>query len=447
MIHKFKMHGTNIVVDVYSGAVHILDDLVFELLDYYKVESLEQIENRLSDRYKISDIKEAYEEISDLIKDELLYTEDTYADMAKNNNKKSVIKAACFHISHDCNLRCTYCFAGTGNFGGERLNMPFEVGRDAIDFLIKNSGNRKNIEVDFFGGEPLMNFSVVREIVDYAREVEVRNNKNFRFTITTNALLLDDEKIEYINKHMYNVVLSIDGRPEVNDLMRKRVDGTGSYGKVLEKIKKLVDARNHQNYYVRGTFTRNNLDFSKDIFHLADMGFENISVEPVVACKDSGYEIRLEDVDTLLAEYENLAESYVKRRNEGKGFNFFHFMIDLSQGPCVSKRLSGCGSGHEYVSVTPEGDIYPCHQFVGIPGFIMGNVKEGELDRNIQSNFGKCNVYTRKECVECWAKFYCSGGCAANSYQFNKDINSVYDIACVLERKRVECSLWIKSME
>lgn len=441
------MHGTNIVIDVYSGAVHILDPLAFEILEYYRASSLEEIQKQLLGRFEISEIREAYEEIALLSKEELLFTEDPYVDLAKNMNKKSVIKAACLHISHDCNLRCTYCFAGTGNFGGERLNMSFEVGKDAIDFLVANSGNRKNIEVDFFGGEPLLNFQVVKDIVEYARSIEEAHNKNFRFTITTNAVLLDDDKIDFINKNMYNVVLSIDGRENVNDKMRKRVDGSGSYEKVLEKIKKLVDMREHKNYYVRGTFTRNNLDFSKDVLHLADLGFENISVEPVVAGKDSGYELREEDIPTLEKEYEELALQYVNRRKDDKSFNFFHFMLDLTQGPCVAKRLSGCGSGHEYISVTPEGDIYPCHQFVGIPEFKMGNVINGEIDSNIQDSFGNCNVYTRKECRECWAKFYCSGGCAANAYQFNRDINSVYDTACSLERKRVECALWIKSTE
>lgn len=445
MIHKFSMYGTNVVVDVNSGAVHVFDDAAYEILDYYKKADKESILDKLSEKYDRASICESYSEIEGLEKEGLLFSEDTYKDYMPLWNKKPVVKALCLHISHDCNLRCKYCFAATGNFGGERAIMSPEVGRKAIDFLIRESGNRRNLEIDFFGGEPLMNFECVKEIVAYAKGKEQEFNKKFKFTLTTNALLLNQDNQKYINENIQNIVLSIDGRQETNDRMRFRVDGSGSYKSILPKIREVAESRNQDNYYVRGTFTRENLDFSKDVLHLADEGFKQISVEPVVAAKDTGYDIREEDLQVLFSEYESLAEEYVKRVNEGKGFNFFHFMIDLSQGPCVAKRLGGCGSGHEYLAVTPEGDIYPCHQFVGMDEFKMGNVNCEELKRDLQDMFKNSNVYTKKECAQCWAKFYCSGGCAANSYQFNNDINIPYDIGCELEKKRVECALWIKT--
>jgi len=351
----------------------------------------------------------------------------------------------CLHISHDCNLRCRYCFAGTGSFGGERMNMSPETGRRAIDFLIKQSGNRRNLEIDFFGGEPLLNFNTVKEVVDYALGKEKEHNKKFKFTLTTNAVLLNEEHRKYINGNIQNIVLSIDGRKETNDRMRFRVDGRGTYEDILPKIMDIAESRNQDNYYVRGTFTRENLDFSGDVLHLADMGFKQVSVEPVVAAKDSGYDLREEDLPVLYGEYESLAKEYVRRMKDGNSFNFFHFMIDLSQGPCVAKRLGGCGSGHEYVAVTPEGDIYPCHQFVGMAEFKMGSVYDEGLNRDIRDTFKNSNVYTKEECRGCWAKFYCSGGCAANAFQFNGSINVPYKIGCELEKKRVECALWIKS--
>ncbi|OPZ86686.1 MAG: hypothetical protein BWY74_03572 [Firmicutes bacterium ADurb.Bin419] len=375
----------------------------------------------------------------------MLFSEDFYKDTFTLWDKKPVVKALCLHISHDCNLRCKYCFASTGDFGGQRSMMSAEVGKKAIDFVIEASGNRKNLEIDLFGGEPLMNFDVVKEIVAYAKSKEKEYGKNFRFTLTTNALLLNEEIKTYLNENMQNVVLSVDGRKEVNDKMRYRVDGTGCYSDIMPKIKDMADSRGQDKYYVRGTFTRENLDFSKDVLHLADEGFKQISVEPVVAAKDSGYDLREEDLPVLFEEYEKLASEFVKRKAEGKGFNFFHFMLDLSQGPCVVKRLRGCGSGHEYVAITPEGDIYPCHQFVGNSDFKMGNVAEGIVNTEIQEQFKGSNVYTKEECGKCWAKFYCSGGCAANAYQFNNDINIPYKVGCELEKKRVECALWIKS--
>lgn len=445
MIHKFSMYGTNIVIDVNSGAVHIFDDVAYDVLDLYKKCPDYQIADKLSSKYKEREVLEAVEEIRGLEESGQLYSEDEYKEYLPLWDRKSVVKALCIHISHDCNLRCRYCFAATGNFGGNRTMMSPETGKKAIDFLVKESGSRRNLEIDFFGGEPLMNFGTVKEIVDYAVGIQDKYNKNFRFTITTNALLLDEEIKNYINENMQNVVLSIDGRESTNDRMRFRIDGKGTYKAILDKIKDMAESRNQDNYYVRGTFTRENLDFSKDVLHLADEGFKQISVEPVVAAKDSGYDIREEDLAVLFEEYEKLAHEYVEREKKGEGFNFFHFMLDLGQGPCIAKRLSGCGSGHEYLSVTPEGDIYPCHQFVGNEVFKMGNVEDGAVDGSIQQKFKDSNVYQKDDCKSCWAKFYCSGGCAANAFQFNNDINIPYKIGCELEKKRVECALWIKT--
>lgn len=447
MIHKYSMFGTNIVVDVNSGAVHEVDDITYDILDYFENYDKAYILEELSCKYNATDIEEAYDELQKLKEEGTLFSQDVYEQYIPSWNKKHVVKALCLHISHDCNLRCKYCFAGTGNFGGERINMSREVAIAAIDFLIKESGNRKNLEVDFFGGEPLINFDTVKAVVEYARSVEDKYNKHFNFTITTNGILLNDDIKEYINKHMGNVVLSIDGRKSTNDRMRCRVDGSGSYDSILPKFKDMAKSRNQDKYYVRGTFTRENLDFSEDVLHLADEGFKQISVEPVVAAKDTGYDLRQEDLPKLFDEYEKLAKEYVRREKDGRWFNFFHFMIDLTQGPCIAKRLSGCGSGSEYLAITPEGDIYPCHQFVGMKDFKMGNVLDNTFNKDIQNEFGACNVYTKEECKKCWAKFYCSGGCLANSYQFKNTINSVYDIGCELERKRVECALWIKSQE
>lgn len=449
MIHAFSMHGTNLVLDVSSGAVHVFDDTAFEVLKCFDQDG------RLNDEklYKLKEqlpqkgIPEAVDEIQALIDEGLLFSVDPYEEYLPQWSKQTVVKALCLHIAHDCNLRCKYCFAGTGEYLGERSLMSLEVGKKAIDFLIENSGNRRNLEVDFFGGEPLMNFDVVKEIVHYARSRESDSGKNFRFTITTNVLLLDKEKRDFINEHMHNVVLSIDGRKEINDYMRQRVDGTGCYDRILPLAKIMVEERGHENYYVRGTFTRNNLDFGEDVLHLADEGFEQISVEPVVASADSGLDIREEDIPRVWDEYERLAKAYVERRASGRWFNFFHFMLDLEGGPCIAKRLRGCGSGTEYLAVTPEGDLYPCHQFVGQPRFILGSVFEGFTGNPVREEFFKSNVYEKPECRECWAKFYCSGGCAANSWKFNQDIKKTYKVGCELEKKRIECALWIKAQE
>lgn len=448
MVHVFKIDDTNIVLDVYSGAVHVTDDTAADVIKALgenapKSEEVpKEVIAALNGKYETKEIEEAYSDIRELYNEEMLFTEDSYADIAANWNKKSVVKAMCLHITHDCNLRCEYCFADTGAYHGERQVMSAEVGKAAIDYVIKNSGKRRNIEIDFFGGEPLINFDVVKEIVEYARKVEKDADKNFRFTITTNGVLLDEDKKKYINENMVNIVLSLDGRKEVNDKVRKRIDGSGSYDKICDKFIDMAESRNQDNYYVRGTFTRYNLDFAKDVLHLADLGFKQISVEPVVAESDKPYALLDEDIERINKEYEDLAIEYIKRKKEGKGFNFFHFMIDLDGGPCVVKRLSGCGAGHEYVAVSPNGDIYPCHQFVGMDEMKMGNVKEDGLNAEIKTMFEKSNIYTKPSCKDCFAKFYCSGSCPANAYIYNGDINSPLELTCKLQRKRVECALY-----
>jgi len=453
LIHKFKQMGLNLVLDVYSGSVHVVDDTFYDMLElvgepFEKNEKCPaKIKDELSGKYSESQIEEAYCEMCELYDENLLFCPDLYSHIAKNWDKKSVVKALCLHIAHDCNLRCTYCFADTGEFHGARGMMSAEVGKKAIDFVIENSGARKNIEIDYFGGEPLMNFEVVKEITEYAKKVGEEKGKNFRFTITTNGILLDEKVKEYVNENMSNVVLSLDGKKETNDRMRYRVDGSGSYDTIVPKFIDLAESRNQDNYYVRGTFTAKNLHFAEDVLHMADLGFKQTSVEPVVAPETEDYALTKEHIPVVFAEYEKLAEEYVKRRREGKGFNFFHFMIDLEQGPCVIKRLSGCGAGHEYLAVTPDGDLYPCHQFVGNEEFKMGSVTEGIKRQDIREKFERSNVYTKPKCTDCFAKFYCSGGCSANAFNFNNDINSPYDLACEFERKRVECSIAIEAIK
>ncbi len=453
MVHKYKQLGLNIVMDIYSGSVHVVDDVFYDMLDYTKEPflkdeySLEFFKEKLQGKYTDDEISEGLEEMINLFSEGLLFSTDLYEGIAKHWNKKSVVKALCLHIAHDCNLRCKYCFADTGEFHGKRGMMSAEVGKKAIDFVIENSGSRKNIEIDYFGGEPLMNFGVVKEITEYAKEQGKLKGKNFRFTITTNGILLNDEVKEYVNENMSNVVLSLDGKKETNDRMRYRVDGSGSYDAIVPKFIDLADSRNQDNYYVRGTFTAKNLHFSEDVLHMADLGFKQTSVEPVVAPETEDYALCEEHIPVVFEEYDKLCEEYVARRKAGKGFNFFHFMVDLEQGPCVIKRLSGCGAGHEYLAVTPEGDIYPCHQFVGNQDFKMGNVFLGELKEEIRESFEKSNVYTKDKCKDCFAKFYCSGGCSANAYNFNKDINKPYDLACEFERKRVECAIAIEAVK
>ncbi|NLL71855.1 MAG: thioether cross-link-forming SCIFF peptide maturase [Epulopiscium sp.] len=446
MIHQFRCNNVNIVLDVYSGAVHVVDDVVYDLIQVFDKKEKEQIIEQFKQKYDEKDIIQALEEIQALKEEELLFTEDPYEAFLPDFEKRNpVVKALCLHVAHDCNLQCKYCFAGEGEYHGERSLMSFEVGKKAIDFLIAHSGSRRNLEVDFFGGEPLMNFDVVKQVIEYARSIEKEHEKNFRFTITTNGVLLDEEKQKYINENMYNVVLSLDGRKEVNDRVRYTVNKKGSYDIIVPKFQALAESRNQEQYYVRGTFTRYNLDFAKDVLHLADLGFKQVSIEPVVAPKEAEYALQKEDLPILFEQYEELAKALIKRKKEGQGFNFFHFMIDLSQGPCVAKRLAGCGSGSEYLAVTPEGDLYPCHQFVGIPEFLMGNVEEGITNSSKQKEFQHCNVYAKKDCRNCWAKFYCSGGCAANAYQFHGNILDTYEIGCELEKKRVECAIMIQA--
>ena len=448
MIHKYSMNGLFIVLDVNSGAVHVVDEIAYDILDFYKELPLDEIISRLKDKYSADAVREAYGEIKELENERLLYTEDVYKEVIPLIERRDpVVKALCLHIAHDCNLKCKYCFAEEGEYHGKRELMSLEVGKKAIDFLIKASGKRKNLEVDFFGGEPLMNFDVVKGIVEYARSIEKDNGKNFRFTITTNGILLNDEIMEYINENMHNVVLSIDGRKEVHDRMRPRAGGQGSYDNIVPKFQKLAESRNQTDYYVRGTFTRHNLDFGKDVLHLADLGFKQISVEPVVADPSEDYAIREEDLPVIFEEYERLAKDIIKRRKEGKWFNFFHFMIDLTGGPCVTKRLVGCGSGTEYLAVTPTGDLYPCHQFVGQEQFKIGTVDTGVVNTDIRKDFEQCNVYNKPVCQDCWAKFYCSGGCVANSYNSHGDLITPYEIGCEMQKKRIECAIMIKAVE
>ncbi len=451
MIHQYNLLGLNIVLDVCSGAVHVADDVMYEMLFYLNEPFVpeekcpQHIIETIGDKYSAEDLESAYADIVELYNMGQLFSEDTYEPIAKKWNKRSVVKALCLHVAHDCNLRCKYCFADTGEFHGPRGLMSAEVGKKAIDFVIENSGSRHNIEIDFFGGEPLMNFSVVKEITEYAKQEGAKHNKNFRFTLTTNGLLLNDDIQAYLNENMSNVVLSIDGRKETNDKMRYRIDGSGSYDDIVPKFVKLAQSRNQDNYYVRGTFTAENLDFTNDVMHLVELGFKQTSVEPVVTQETNKYALKTEHLPQIFAEYEKLAEVYLKRRQEGNAFNFFHFMVDLDQGPCVIKRLSGCGAGHEYLAVSPEGDIYPCHQFVGNKRFLMGNVNDKVINPRIRSKFEKSNVYTKDKCKKCFAKFYCSGGCSANAFNFNNDINKPYELACELERKRVECAIAIEA--
>ncbi len=456
MIHQYKNNGYNIVMDINSGSVHVVDDIVYEMIPLIEPLYTEGIRDEATIKAAVlnlvkidstkEQIEEAVEEVLYLAKEGQLFAEDIYENYVIDFKKRqTVVKALCLHIAHDCNLACKYCFAEEGEYHGRRALMSFEVGKAALDFLVANSGNRINLEVDFFGGEPLMNWQVVKDLVEYGRSLEEPHNKKFRFTLTTNGVLLNDDILEFANKEMSNIVLSIDGRKEIHDLMRPFRGGQGSYDMIVPKFQKVADSREQMNYYVRGTFTRNNLDFAEDVLHLADLGFKQISVEPVVAEPSDDYAIREEDIPRLKEEYDKLAVEMIKRRKEGNPFNFFHFMIDLEGGPCVAKRLSGCGSGTEYLAVTPWGDLYPCHQFVGKDEFLMGNVTDGITRTDIQDEFKCCNVYAKDKCKSCFAKFYCSGGCAANSYNFHGNINDAYDVGCELQRKRVECAIMLKA--
>lgn len=448
MVHKYKLNGYNIALDVNSGAVHILDDISYDILDILNDSINKEINNNILEKlelkYNKNDIIESYNELYNLYKNNQLFSKDEYEPFTKML-ENSPIKAMCLNVAHDCNLRCEYCFASKGDFGQGRMLMPFEVGKKAIDFLIENSGDRHNLEVDFFGGEPLMNFDVVKHIVDYARSIEKKFNKNFRFTITTNGLLLTDDKIEYINREMSNVVLSLDGRKEINDLLRITPNSKGSYDTIVPKYQKLVESRGDKDYYVRGTFTKNNLDFTKDVLHMADLGFEQLSIEPVVSDEKLEFSIKESDLPRVFEEYENLAKVIIDKRKNKEFFNFFHFMIDLNQGPCAIKRLRGCGCGNEYIAITPTGDIFPCHQFVGNDEWKMGNLFDNNFNTKIKDTFSKTTVYTKSNCKNCWAKFYCSGGCNANNLQYENNIFTPHSISCELEKKRLECAIMIQA--
>lgn len=448
MIHRFENNGFFIVLDVHSGAVHAVDELAYALLGYFDGPLPEScplhVLDAMSEKYAADDIQETYGELLELQENGLLFSEDDYAQFA-DRMVSSPLKAMCLHVSHDCNLRCKYCFAGQGIYGGKPQVMSFDVAKAAIDFLIEKSVGRRHLELDFFGGEPLMNFDVVRQTVAYAREREKEAGKEFRFTMTTNGVLLNEEIMDFLNTEMHNVVLSLDGRPEVNDAMRPNAGGKGSYAGIVPKYQQFVAKRGDKDYYVRGTFTRNNLDFSQDVLHMVDLGFDQVSVEPVISDPSLPYSLREEDLPAIFEEYDRLARIVLQRKPEGKGFNFFHFMLDLDQGPCAIKRLRGCGCGNEYCAVDPEGKVFPCHQFVGQPEWQMGNVLTGEYDLEQKARFARSNVYNKEKCRECWAKFYCSGGCNANNQQYEGDILKAHTFSCELEKKRLECAIMIQT--
>ena len=453
MVHQYKLNGYNIVLDVASGSVHVVDEVAYDVISMYKEHSEEDIISTLVDRYSIEgvtreDIAECVADVRTLENEGKLFSRDVYEGLARNyKNNSKVVKALCLHVAHTCNLNCSYCFASQGKYQGDRALMSYEVGKRAFDYLIENSGSRKNLEVDFFGGEPLMNFDVVKRLVAYARSIEADAGKNFRFTLTTNGLGITDEVIDFCNREMSNVVLSLDGRPEVHDRFRVDYKGEGSYDRILPKFKQLVEAREGKNYYMRGTFTHFNTDFTKDILHMADLGFRELSMEPVVCPKGDPYALTEEDLPILLEQYEILAREMIERNKRGEGFTFYHYMLDLKNGPCIYKRITGCGSGTEYMAVTPWGDLYPCHQFVGDEKYKLGDIWTGVTNTSVQDEFRSCNAYCREECRDCWARLYCSGGCAANAYHATGSINGVYSYGCELFKKRIECAVMIQVAE
>ena len=450
MVHQYKLNGYNIVLDTCSGSVHVVDEVAYDIIAMYKDKTADEIVKYITETYKNEeitkqDVLDCIEDVKSLEDAGKLYTPDTYEGMAFDfKNRNTVIKALCLHVAHTCNLNCAYCFASQGKYHGERALMSFEVGKRALDFLIENSGTRHNLEVDFFGGEPLMNWNVVKELVAYARVQEKIHNKNFRFTLTTNGVLVDDEVIDFCNKEMSNVVLSLDGRQEVHDRLRVDYMGRGSYDLIVPKFQEFVKKRGGKNYYMRGTFTHNNIDFTNDIFHMADLGFTELSMEPVVCSPEDASALTEEDLPVLFDQYEILAKEMIKRKKEGRPFTFYHYMLDLTHGPCIYKRISGCGSGTEYMAVTPTGDLYPCHQFVGDNKYLLGNIWDGVTNKEVQNEFKLCNAYARPECNDCWAKLYCSGGCAANSYHASGKITGIYEYGCELFKKRIECAVMIQ---
>ena len=453
MVHTFQCLGVNIAVDVNSGAVHVLDELTYHLLEQVQPPMGEHCPAELCARlpqYDPAALEEAWQELRGLAAEGLLFEEDDYIDREKaaSMQQQALVKALCLHVSHDCNLRCKYCFASTGDFGtGHRMTMDFETAKRAIDFVIAKSGHRRNIEVDFFGGEPLMNWDVVKQLVEYARSVEKERGKNFRFTLTTNGMLIDDDVIDFANREMSNVVLSLDGRKEIHDRLRVDYAGNGSYERIVPKFQKLVEARGNKNYYMRGTFTHANPDFTKDLFHMADLGFTELSMEPVVCAPEDPAALTAEDLEIVKDQYELLAKDMLRREKEGKPITFYHYMLDLTGGPCIYKRISGCGSGTEYMAVTPWGDLYPCHQFVGEEAYKLGDIWNGVTNTALREEFRSCNAYARPECNDCWARFYCSGGCAANAFHATGSIRGVYEAGCELFRKRIECAIMMKVAE
>ena len=454
MVHQYKLNGYNIVLDTCSGSVHCVDEVAYDIIAMYKNAEKEEIVSAMLEKYgeredvTREDLLACLDDVAALEEAGKLFSEDQYEKLAFDyKNNSNVVKALCLHIAHTCNLNCSYCFASQGKYQGERALMSFEVGKQAFDFLIANSGTRRNLEVDFFGGEPLMNWDVVKQLVAYARSIEKEHNKNFRFTLTTNGMLIDDEIIDFLNKEMSNVVLSLDGRRDVHDHFRKDYAGNGSYDKIVPKFQRLVEKRGGKDYYVRGTFTHNNVDFTKDIFHMADLGFTELSMEPVVCPPGDPYALTAEDLPKVLEQYEILAKEMIKRKKEGRPFTFYHYMLDLTNGPCIYKRITGCGSGTEYMSVTPWGELFPCHQFVGDSKYSLGNIWDGVKNKDAQDEFRYCNAYARPECKDCWAKFYCSGGCAANAYHATGKISGVYEYGCELFKKRIECAVMMKVAE
>ena len=447
MVHQYKLNGYNIVLDTASGAVHVVDEVAYDIIENFKTHSENEIVSDITKKYDVSadEVLECIEDVKTLEKNNKLFAEDEYQELTPKLNKNSnVVKALCLHIAHTCNLNCSYCFASQGKYQGERALMSFETGKRALDFLIENSGTRRNLEVDFFGGEPLMNWQVVKDLVKYARSIEKEHNKNFRFTLTTNGILIDDDVIDFCNKEMDNVVLSLDGRKEVHDKFRVNYEGKGSYDTILPKFKKFVEKRGDKSYYMRGTFTHHNTDFTNDIFHMADLGFTELSMEPVVCSPNDPSALTDEDLPVLFEQYEILAKEMIKRKKNGNGFTFYHYMIDLKNGPCIYKRISGCGSGTEYMAVTPWGDLYPCHQFVGDEKYKLGDIYNGVTNTEIQDEFRQCNAYSRPDCRDCWAKLYCAGGCAANSYHATGKVSGIYEYGCELFKKRIECAIMMQ---
>ena len=451
MVHQYKLNGYNIVLDTCSGSVHTVDEVAYDIIALYKDKNADEIVKEITEKYSDitpEDVRLCLDDVKYLEENGKLFTPDTYEGMAFDfKNRNTVIKALCLHVAHTCNLNCEYCFASQGKYHGERALMSFEVGKRALDFLIENSGTRRNLEVDFFGGEPLMNWDVVKELVSYARVQEKIHNKNFRFTLTTNGMLIDDDVIEFSNKEMSNVVLSLDGRKDVHDRLRVDYMGRGSYDTIVPKFQDFVKRRGDKNYYMRGTFTHKNIDFTNDIFHMADLGFTELSMEPVVCAPEDASALTQDDLPILFDQYELLAKEMIKRKKEGRPFTFYHYMLDLKNGPCIYKRISGCGSGTEYMAVTPTGDLYPCHQFVGDTKYLLGNIWDGVTNKEIQNEFKLCNAYARPECNDCWAKLYCSGGCAANSYHASGKITGIYEYGCELFKKRIECAVMIQVAE